>query len=158
MWFTSIWNYALPVLILGFILYIIFEITFFKFLKSFPKNDSSEFINFNIRSAIKNVNGKKIIEFIKLNYKSIDLKISDIATYLHITPQYMSKIFKEERGESVVSYLISYRMNVARELLLSGRTVSEASLESGYLDLSNFSKTYKRVFGFPPSETNVKYY
>ena len=101
---------------------------------------------------------EKIIEFIKPNYKSIDLKISDIATYLHITPQYMSKIFKEERGESVVSYLISYRMNVARELLLSGLTVSEASLESGYLDLSNFSKTYKRVFGFPPSETNVKYY
>ena len=95
---------------------------------------------------------EKVIEYIKLNYKSYDLKISHVAEHLHLTPQYMSKIFKQERGESIVSYLISYRMNVARELLLSGFTVSEASLQSGYLDLSNFSKTYKKTFGVPPSE------
>ena len=95
----------------------------------------------------------QIVEYIKLNYPNSDLKISHIADVLHLSPQYMSKIFKEEHGESIVSYLISYRLNTARELLLSGATVSEASFRVGYDDLSNFSKTYKKLFGVPPSET-----
>ena len=95
----------------------------------------------------------QIVEYIKLNYPNSDLKISHIADVLHLSPQYMSKIFKEEHGESIVSYLISYRLNTARELLLSGATVSEASFKVGYDDLSNFSKTYKKLFGVPPSET-----
>ena len=95
----------------------------------------------------------QIVEYIKLNYPNSDLKISHIADVLHLSPQYMSKIFKEEHGESIISYLISYRLNTARELLLSGATVSEASFKVGYDDLSNFSKTYKKLFGVPPSET-----
>lgn len=95
----------------------------------------------------------KVIEYIKLNYKNYDLKISHIASTLHVTPQYLSKVFSLERGESIVSYLISYRMNVARELLLGGKTVTEACFECGYVDLSNFSKTYKKTFGISPSET-----
>ena len=95
----------------------------------------------------------KVIEYIKLNYKNYDLKISHIANALHVTPQYLSKVFSLERGESIVSYLISYRMNVARELLLSGKSVTEACFECGYVDLSNFSKTYKKTYGSAPSET-----
>lgn len=94
----------------------------------------------------------QIVEYIKLNYANSELKISHIADVLHLSPQYMSKIFKEEHGESIVSFLISYRINTARELLLSGATVSEASFKVGYDDLSNFSKTYKKLFGTPPSE------
>ncbi len=95
----------------------------------------------------------QIVEHIKLNYSNYDLKISHIAEQLHLSPQYMSKIFKAEMGESIVSYLISYRMGVARELIIHGATVTEAALSSGYIDLSNFSKTYKKHFGTAPSET-----
>lgn len=96
---------------------------------------------------------ERIVEFIKLNYKDIDLKVSHIVEDLHLTAQYASRIFKAEMGESIVSFLISYRMEKAREAILNGYSVSEACFASGYVDLSNFSKTYKKTFGCSPRDS-----
>lgn len=56
-------------------------------------------------------------------------------------------------GESPLSLLSTYRMNKAMEMLRSRKyTVSEVSIKVGSSTLANFSRSFKRQFGIPPSE------
>lgn len=96
---------------------------------------------------------EKAVEYIKSNFSDPDLKISHIAEELHISIEYLSKIFKEETKTTPIAFLITKRMEEANKLLKLGLTVSETAVRCGYIDLCNFSKTYSKHFGTPPSKT-----
>lgn len=60
---------------------------------------------------------------------------------------------KSLTGQTPQNFLITYRMNTAMQLLRSGRyTVSEVCYKVGSSSLANFSRSFKRQFGIPPSE------
>lgn len=107
----------------------------------------------NNRTQAKTSYCARIKEYIRDNYGDCRLRIAHIAEVLHVSPYYMSRLFSAQNGQSIVSYLISYRMKKAKELLEKGFTVSEACESVGYDDLCNFSKTYKKTFGFSPQNT-----
>lgn len=46
-----------------------------------------------------------------------NIMLADVANMLHITPVYLSTIFKKEEGQNFSEYIIQYRMNIAKELL-----------------------------------------
>ena len=58
--------------------------------------------------------------------------------------------FKSVTGSTYKKYLTDLRMNRARELLLAGSSVINASLETGFSGESQFIATYKRYFGETP--------
>ena len=58
--------------------------------------------------------------------------------------------FKAVTGSTYKKYLTDLRMNRARELLLAGSSVINASLETGFSGESQFISTYKRYFGETP--------
>lgn len=96
---------------------------------------------------------ERIKEYLHINYADPNLRIAHIAETLHVSPNYMSRLFTAEMNISIVSYLVNYRMQKARELLQNGFSVSEACESVGYDDLCNFSKTYKKTFGVSPKYT-----
>ena len=96
---------------------------------------------------------EKAIDYINSNYQNPELKISHLAEELHVSSEYLSKIFKEETKTTPVSFLISKRMEEANKLLKQGLSVTETAVKCGYIDLCNFSKTYTKKFGYNPSET-----
>ena len=56
-------------------------------------------------------------------------------------------------GQTPQNFLITYRMNTAMQLLQTGKyTVSEVCYKVGASSLANFSRSFKRQFGVPPSE------
>lgn len=60
---------------------------------------------------------------------------------------------KSLTGQTPQNFLITYRMNTAMQLLRSGKyTVSEVCYKVGSSSLANFSRSFKRQFGIPPSE------
>lgn len=60
---------------------------------------------------------------------------------------------KSLTGQTPQNFLITYRMNTAMQLLKSGNyTVSEVCYKVGASSLANFSRSFKRQFGIPPSE------
>lgn len=93
---------------------------------------------------------ERMTEYIAANFDDPMLKVSHIASFLHVSPEYASKIFREITGETVISYIIKMRLEHAKALLLSGNTVSEACEKSGYDDLSHFSKSFRSLFGSSP--------
>ena len=95
---------------------------------------------------------ERIKEYVRDNYADPNLRVAHIAEVLHVSPHYMSRLFTAQTNQSIISYLIAYRMEKAKTLLESGFSVSETSEAVGYDDLCNFSKTYKKTFGITPQK------
>ncbi len=79
--------------------------------------------------------------------------IEEICEDTGMTESQFKKSFKKIFGSSPYRHYQNYRMQRAKELLLTGRyTVSEVSFMLGYSDLTKFSKTFKKCLGLLPSQ------
>ena len=95
---------------------------------------------------------KRAKEYIKTNYsKSITLE--DVAREINVSPQYLSKLFKEETGENFIDYLTSIRIRVAKNLLEGDeKSIKEICYSIGYSDPNYFSRIFKKIVGVTPTE------
>lgn len=97
-----------------------------------------------------------IITYINENY-SANISLDKIAKNMYLSPVYISRIFKDETGDSPINYLINVRLNKARALLSEGRlSIAAIAQTVGYQDAYYFSKLYKKHFGCPPSKDIIK--
>ena len=79
------------------------------------------------------------------------ISLEDISNAIPLNKYYLSHIFKEMTGHSVLSNLNYIRCNNAFAMLSTGKySVSECAYTSGFSDSSHFTKTYKKVFGRTP--------
>jgi YesN/AraC family two-component response regulator len=94
---------------------------------------------------------KHIIDYLNENF---DQKISleQIAHNMYLSPVYISKIFKEETGESPINYLIKIRLEKAKDILIKGKNHSIKNIadQVGYEDVYHFSKLFKKYYGISP--------
>lgn len=100
---------------------------------------------------------EKAIEYLKKNIYSSDLKIANLHSICGISDTYFRKIFKERFNMSPQKYVLYERIAHAKSILESGDfyTVREVALSVGYNDALYFSKAFKKVFGFSPSDINT---
>ena len=81
------------------------------------------------------------------------ITVTDIAKRLNLERSYFSTIFKKSVGVSPQQYLGEFRLNKAAKLLISQHmSVSEAAYATGYTDIVNFSRMFKKHFGMSPTE------
>ena len=75
----------------------------------------------------------------------------EICKKFNASKYYLSHIFKEITGQTIISHLNFVRCKHAKSLLKSGNyNVSESAYKSGFNNLSYFSKTYKSIMGNLP--------
>jgi len=67
-------------------------------------------------------------------------------------PTYFASIFKEVMGHAPKHYLVLERMRLAKTLLLELDTVEEVADQLNYASLHYFSRHFKEITGFTPSE------
>jgi AraC-like DNA-binding protein len=68
----------------------------------------------------------------------------------------LKKKFKELYGMKLYEYYNHNRLQKARTLLEGGEvSVKEVAIDIGFANLSNFSKAYKKEFGFLPRQTKA---
>lgn len=79
------------------------------------------------------------------------ISVAQLAESLHLDRRYFTTIFRMEYGVSVKEYITKVKMENARRLLRAGFGVAKAAELTGYADVFNFSKMYKKHFGEPPS-------
>lgn len=93
-----------------------------------------------------------IIHYLEKHHTE-EVSLSTLSQTLYISPTYISRVFKEETGESPINYLIKLRLTRAKELMESETdiTVKEAANLVGYNDAYYFSKLFKKYYGKPPS-------
>ncbi len=94
----------------------------------------------------------KAKEYIKLHC-SDDITLEDVAGEVFLSPDYLSRIFKQQTNENFTDFLIKERMEKAAELLKNSRyKVYEVSTLVGYKTTKYFSKLFKQYTGLTPNE------
>ena len=93
-----------------------------------------------------------LIEWIEHNYTE-KITLSMLAEVAKIGEKYLCRFFKEYTGNSPIDYVNRMRIEYAcRKMAEEGRNVTEAAFESGFNDISYFSKIFKRYKGITPRE------
>jgi AraC-like DNA-binding protein len=91
------------------------------------------------------------IDFINQNI-SKTIQVLDIAKHVGLSESRLRHLFSEQIGIPLTSYILWTRIKVAlKEMLKPGVTLSNASHQAGFSDHAHFTRTFKRMFGVPPS-------
>ncbi|GIN61675.1 hypothetical protein J27TS8_16680 [Robertmurraya siralis] len=93
-----------------------------------------------------------VLKYIEKNYqKGVTLEAA--AEHVHLSPYYLSKLFKKELKINFVNYVTKRKMEKAKELLEStDLPVINIAMELNFQEPNYFSKVFKKVVGLTPSE------
>ena len=99
----------------------------------------------------------KALIYIEKNYTNPALRITDIVDELSISQTYLNESFKKRTGQTMIAYLIDYRLNKASDLLKSPNlSIQAAASMVGYDDMIHFSKSFKKKFGITASQYRIQ--
>ena len=95
---------------------------------------------------------EQILKIVEERYsEELDLQI--ISEEIHLSPYYIGSIFKEYTGKNFNQYLNDYRINKAKEMLLSkNMKVSCLAEKVGIPNTSYFCTLFKSKFGISPGK------
>ncbi len=79
--------------------------------------------------------------------------IEDLADKANMSVSHFHKNFKDVMQMSPLQYAKSMKLFKAQALISEGKKASQAAYMVGYNSAAQFSREYKRQFGFAPSET-----
>lgn len=97
---------------------------------------------------------ERVRQFIEENFLQLD-KAQDIAEGCGITPVYLSRLFGRFGDCGAHQFLMRRKMNYAAGLLMNeGLLVKEVASRLGFTDPFQFSRSFKRVYGIPPTAVN----
>lgn len=113
-------------------------------------------ICFEAISSSRDRGNKKVFEkakeYIIKNYNK-EITLEAVSEYIHLSPTYFSKLFKQVAEENFVDYVVNYRISKARELLKEGiYKANEVSRMVGFHDVKYFYKVFKKITGCTPTE------
>ncbi len=79
--------------------------------------------------------------------------VEALAEALNTTPRTLQRKLKERTGLTPREWIRRYRMEAARRMLEQENwRVAEVAFKVGYEEVSHFSRSFKQIFGFPPSQ------
>jgi AraC-like DNA-binding protein len=86
------------------------------------------------------------------------LKLSELAAAANIGQTSFCRYFKRVTGLTVMDYIRRYRIDQAKELLLStDRPVTWIAYESGFESHSHFDRVFRSVTNLTPHEFRSRY-
>lgn len=92
------------------------------------------------------------IAYIREHYME-PIGLSDVAQCCNVSPEYLSRIFKEETGVKFVDFLANFRISVGKRMLATGNyKVAEVAEAAGFSDQKYFQKVFKKICGISPAE------
>lgn len=88
-----------------------------------------------------------------------DLSLESLAALTHFSPVHFHRIFKGMFGETVIEHIRRIRLERAAIRLAVGySTVTDAAFDAQYETVESFSRTFKKMFGCPPSKYQEKHW
>ena len=96
---------------------------------------------------------KPAIEHIHKFYTKELISVEYLSSLCGISANYLRRLFEKFYGVSPIKYINNLKIKRATELLTSGLySVSETAFNSGFSDVSHFSRFFKENVGVLPSE------
>ncbi len=106
----------------------------------------------NCNSGEQNLIVNNAINFIENNINK-KIKMDDITKHCNVSSGYLSRLFKDATGVSILKYADDIKMKRAADMLFNEDfTIKEVAYTFGYSDSLYFSKRFKKWYGISPSD------
>ncbi len=107
------------------------------------------------KRSFYNAHVKDILLYIN-DHITANLSLDAIAGHFFINKYHLCHMFKQQTGLTVNQYITYKRILLVRELYAKGISLTEASVEAGFGNYSNFYKMYCRETGRSPKSDLVR--
>ncbi len=95
--------------------------------------------------------------YINKNFRQ-PVTLVEVAKYLDLTPQYLSRFAKKHLGENFIDYLNEVRLDSAMHALChSDETIAKIAFNSGFPNLSAFSTLFREKYLLSPQQYRHRY-
>ena len=106
----------------------------------------------NIRKTDTNPIIKKVCDYVEQNLAQ-DISLEMAADFAGVSSFYLSKLFKEEKGETFINFISDRRLEKSCQLLTeTDLSIKEITADVGYNDQNYYSRIFKTKYGLSPKE------
>ena len=91
------------------------------------------------------------VRYIKENLDK-DISINALAGYLCVSSSKLKRVFSKYSALSLHKFMLTVKIEKAKELLRSGLSSKEVSKRLGFDNQNYFSASFKKHYGYPPSK------
>ncbi len=99
---------------------------------------------------------RSMIAYINHHYPE-KIALADIAKAASVSEREATRCFKKNIGQSPMEYLIQYRLNQSKKLLLeTGMTITHICQQCGFSDSAYFGKVFRKSCGMTPREYRLR--
>lgn len=115
---------------------------------TFVNNETHSFKSRRIETAF---------EYMRQNFAK-PISLSDVAKLVHMTDPAFSRFFKERAGINFIDSLTDIRLGHASRLLVdTTQTIGEIAFHSGFNNISNFNRIFKKKKNITPKDYREHY-
>lgn len=92
-------------------------------------------------------------KYIEKNYNKVDLSLQEVAQYIKISPNYLSRLLKQSEGYSFTEFLSILRINKAIKLMNNPNLkIHDIAERVGFSTQHYFCTAFKKFLGASPTE------
>lgn len=96
---------------------------------------------------------ERIVELIRMNYADQNMSVQFLADRVNFTPSYMSQLFRQTTGKSIVDFINEIRIEKGKELLTTTNlNINEIVRQIGFTNTQYFHKVFKKTYGITPND------
>lgn len=109
----------------------------------------------------KAVYSKPVVRCLDYIYERLHqpIRLSQLAEFVGLNASYLSQLFKKELGASVSQYVLSKRMEAAKNMLkFSEDSYSAIAAALAFSSQSHFIRAFKRHTGYTPKEYRNRFF
>lgn len=117
--------------------------------------------NFKVSRDFDASEGKRMNDILSftINESSRKITIEEVAQIANMTPEAFCRYFKVRTRKTYLNFLNEIRISNACKLLINkDLTIAEISANSGFTNISNFNRFFKKIKGTTPSAFLAKYH
>ncbi|NBA87323.1 helix-turn-helix domain-containing protein [Emticicia sp. CRIBPO] len=115
--------------------------------------------NEQLMSEVEGIRMDQVFQYVVNQYKR-QISLSEISDIASLTPQAFCRYFKKHTGKTFVNFLNEVRVNEACKIIVSGKynSISDIAYETGFDNVTNFNRVFKKILGQSPREYNRQYH
>ncbi len=100
--------------------------------------------------APKNDRILKLMQYIN-SHLAEDISIDGLAEQVYLSKYHMMRLFRQETGVTIGTYVTQRRLLLARDRIRQGMSATDACFRSGWRSYSSFTRAYTKQFGTTPT-------
>ena len=99
----------------------------------------------------------KVMHYLNSRYRG-RIRLNEVAEVANMNPAAFSRYFSEKTGKSLSRFVSDMRLSYACKLIIEGQlSISQVCFETGFNNLSNFNRAFKRHTGLTPTEYYLQF-